>query len=34
MKQYRIETVHTGTSDMLIFTNSDAGFSPPYLVLG
>jgi hypothetical protein len=29
--QYRIETVHAGTSDTLIFKNSDAGFTPPYL---
>jgi len=29
--QYRIETVHAGTADTLIFKNSDAGFTPPYL---
>jgi hypothetical protein len=29
--QYRIETVHAGTTDTLIFKNSDAGFQPPYL---
>jgi hypothetical protein len=28
--QYRIETVEAGTSDTLIFKNSDAGFAPPY----
>jgi len=28
--QYRIETVLSGTSDTLIFKNSDAGFTPPY----
>ncbi|MCF7984193.1 MAG: DUF1523 family protein [Thiohalocapsa sp.] len=28
--QYRIETVHGGTTDTLIFKNSDAGFTPPY----
>jgi hypothetical protein len=28
--QYRIETVHAGTTDTLIFKNSDAGFTPPY----
>jgi hypothetical protein len=28
--QYRIETVEAGTSDTLIFKNSDAGFTPPY----
>jgi len=29
--QYRIETVHAGTTDTLIFKNSDAGITPPYL---
>jgi hypothetical protein len=29
--QYRIETVEAGTADTLIFKNSDAGFTPPYL---
>jgi hypothetical protein len=29
--QYRIETVHAGTTDTLIFVNEDAGFTPPYL---
>ena len=29
--QYRVETVHTNTSDTLIFRNEDAGFMPPYL---
>lgn len=29
--QYRIETVHAGTADTLIFKNADAGFAPPYL---
>ncbi len=29
--QYRIETVESGSTDTLIFKNSDAGFSPPYL---
>jgi len=29
--QYRIETVHAKTADTLIFKNSDAGFTPPYL---
>lgn len=29
--QYRIETVHAGTADTLIFKNTDAGFQPPYL---
>jgi hypothetical protein len=29
--QYRIETLHTGTSDPMIFRNEDAGFLPPYL---
>lgn len=28
--QYRIETVHAGTADTLIFKNSDAGLTPPY----
>ena len=28
--QYRIETVHSGTTDTLIFRNEDAGFAPPY----
>lgn len=28
--QYRIETVHAGTPDTLIFINKDAGFMPPY----
>jgi len=28
--QYRIETVHTGTPDTLIFRNEDAKFWPPY----
>ncbi len=28
--QYRIETVHTNTTDTLIFRNEDAGFTPPY----
>jgi len=27
--QYRIETVESGSTDTLIFKNSDAGFSPP-----
>jgi hypothetical protein len=29
--QYRIETVHAGTTDTLIFVNQDTGFMPPYL---
>lgn len=29
--QYRIETVHAGTTDTLIFVNGDTGFMPPYL---
>lgn len=28
--QYRIETVHAGTTDTLIFRNVDAGILPPY----
>lgn len=28
--QYRIETVHAGSSDSMIFRNEDAGFRPPY----
>ncbi|AGA90512.1 Protein of unknown function (DUF1523) [Thioflavicoccus mobilis 8321] len=28
--QYRIETVHAGSSKPLIFRNEDAGFLPPY----
>ncbi|MCG6943412.1 MAG: DUF1523 family protein [Thiohalocapsa sp.] len=29
--QYRIETVHAGSADTLIFRNEDTGFMPPYL---
>jgi len=28
--QYRIETVHSGTAETMIFRNEDAGFLPPY----
>jgi hypothetical protein len=28
--QYRIATVHAGTTNTLIFRNEDAGFMPPY----